>query len=106
MSIRGGRDYTNFGGTGMRTAGTTAVEESIRAKARRNLAVDALDQPDPEDWLRDIIDALGLMPTRDHAPGCCRACGEELVLFMPHDVADRQSRNRGLCTPCGRRVAP
>lgn len=99
-SFYGDADLT---GLGMPTAG--AADDEIRAathdRARRNLAVIALDQPDPEDWLRVTLGALGLLNTTRRAPGTCRSCGGNLS-NSPQLSVDRQRRNRGLCLPCDR----
>jgi hypothetical protein len=51
--------------------------DAIAERARRNLAVTALDQPDPEGWLRETLDILGLLLTDDLDERIC-ACGRPL----------------------------
>jgi uncharacterized protein with PIN domain len=97
-------DYADLAGTGMRAAGTTAVDEGTRERARHNLAAIALDQDDPAAWLHDMVDALGLLPARSRRPGRCRECGHALATSSPQRTIDRQRRNQGLCAPCGRLV--
>jgi hypothetical protein len=86
-------------GLAMRTVGTP--DEAARAKARANLAVWALGQPDPQAWLRDQIDALGLRPASAPGPvGRCVVCGKDL----PISWAGRQPRTvrHNHCVTCSR----
>lgn len=65
------------------------------ALARTNLAVFALDKPDPEQWLGQMLDVLGLRERPRRAPtGICQrqGCGKKLSVVysgMPAGYCSR-----------------
>lgn len=75
------------------------VDDSTRAAARLVAADWALTQDDPRTALAELLDMLGLLPTRTtRAPGRC-ACGDALP-DLPGSRNHSPQRRQGMCAAC------
>jgi hypothetical protein len=72
-------------------------------RARRNLSVLALDEPDPDAWLADILDALGLREAaRKELGRCAGGCGRFLSTYRISRVPSGVRHD--MCKTCSRAV--